>query len=101
MKLVFTSHQQFRKWRHRYEFNVLGADGGAATDYRCVSYRRPTLFMLGDERKGLSDAQRNSCDGFVRIPMAGTVDSLNLAMAGTLLLFEVRNQRHPIKIKRK
>jgi RNA methyltransferase, TrmH family len=97
LRFVRTSHREFRKWKLRYELKVIGADGAAGTDYRAVSLRRSTLLLLGHERSGLSDAQRATCDGFVKIPMDGSVDSLNLAMAGTVLLFEARNQRHPVK----
>lgn len=97
MRLVRTCHQSFRKWRHRYELTVVGATGEGSVDYRGITYRRPTVLMLGDEREGLSEAQRRTCDALVRIPMHGRADSLNVAMAGTILLFEVRNQRHPLR----
>ncbi|MGV3615705.1 MAG: TrmH family RNA methyltransferase [Fimbriimonas sp.] len=97
LRLVRTCHTAFRKWPLRYELTVVGATGEASKDYRAVTYRRPTVFMLGDERAGLSDAQRLTCDATVRIPMHGRADSLNVAMAGTILLFEARNQRHPVR----
>ena len=95
LRYVRTTHQEFRKWKLRYELSVLGASGEASVDYRSVSFRRPIILMLGNERSGLSEGQRATCDGFIKIPICGGVDSLNLAMAGTLLLFEARNQRHP------
>lgn len=97
MRLVRTCHQSFRKWARRYELTVVGATGESSTDYRAITYRRPTVLMLGDERSGLSEAQRATCDATVRIPMHGRGDSLNVAMAGTILLFEARNQRHPLR----
>jgi RNA methyltransferase, TrmH family len=93
LKVIQTSHQSFRKWHGRYEMRVLGADGEATTDYRKVSFRKPTLVMLGEERKGLSEAQRATCDAFVKIPMCHGVDSLNIAMAGTLLVYQAMGQR--------
>jgi RNA methyltransferase, TrmH family len=45
--------------------------------------------MLGEERSGLSDAQRSICQQIVRIPMVEAVGSLNLAVAGSLILYEV------------
>jgi TrmH family RNA methyltransferase len=53
--------------------------------------------MLGGERKGLSEEQRRCCDALVKIPMRGRCDSLNLAVAGSLLLYEVFGQRHPAR----
>jgi TrmH family RNA methyltransferase len=94
--VVFTSHREFRRWTGRDALIAIGADAGQGVDYRRVSYRRPSLFMLGDERSGLSPGQRASCDAFVRIPMAREMDSINVAMAGTILMYEARNQRHPV-----
>ncbi len=50
---------------------------------------RPALLMLGGERKGLTDEQRSMCDRIVRIPMVEGMDSLNVAVAGSLLMYEV------------
>lgn len=94
-RMIRTTHRSFRRWRLRSEVSVVGATPEGAVDYRSLAYRRPVVLMLGDERTGLSDGQRNTCDRFARIPMAGGPDSLNLAMAGTLMLYEVYNQRHP------
>jgi tRNA G18 (ribose-2'-O)-methylase SpoU len=55
--------------------------------------------MLGDERKGLSEGQLATCDALVKIPMVGSPDSLNIAMAASVMLYEVHNQRHPVKRK--
>jgi TrmH family RNA methyltransferase len=45
--------------------------------------------MLGDERAGLTAEQRSICQHIVRIPMAGGMDSLNLSVAGSLLMYQV------------
>jgi TrmH family RNA methyltransferase len=94
-RLVRTTHRAFRRSPGAKGLAVYGGTPDAARDYRGPDYRRPVLLMLGDERTGLSDGQRKTCNEFVRIPMAGAPDSLNLAMAGTLMLYEVHNQRHP------
>lgn len=54
---------------------------------------RPTILVLGEERRGLTPPQRDLCSDFVRIPMIGAADSLNLAVAGSLLLYEVFRAR--------
>ena len=94
-RLVRTTHRAFRRAPGRRGLLVLGGTPEATDDYRQPDYRRAVALMLGDERKGLSEGQRASCDGFVRIPMVGAPDSLNLAMAGTLMLYEALNQRAP------
>jgi 23S rRNA (guanosine2251-2'-O)-methyltransferase len=47
------------------------------------------VLIMGSEDKGLSDLVRKNCDFLVRIPMRGTVDSLNVAAATAVLLFEM------------
>ena len=94
LRIVQTSHREFRNWNRRYDLTTLGACPGASTDVRGVSLRRPVVLMLGNERDGLSEAQRISCDRFVRIPISAGTDSLNVAMAGTALLYEASSQRN-------
>ena len=95
LSFVSATPAEFQDWRRRTRVAVLGATPQAAVDYRAVSYRQPVVLLLGSERKGLSEAQLALCDSRVRIPMSGG-DSLNLAVAGSVLLYEVWNQRHPL-----
>ena len=53
----------------------------------------PTAIVLGSEAHGLSDEAAGSIDAWLSIPMAGRVESLNVAMAGTVLAYEVARQR--------
>ena len=55
--------------------------------------RGPLAVVVGSEGSGLSGAMRRRCDLLVRFPMSGRVGSLNAAVAGALLLFEVVRQR--------
>lgn len=93
-RFVRTTHREFRRWGRLF---AVGATPASSVDYRVISYRRPTLIMLGDERKGLSEGQVRSCDTLVRIPMVGSPDSLNVAIAGAVMLYEAHNQRHPVR----
>ena len=51
------------------------------------------IFVLGAERAGLPDNVRRSCDLLAEIPLAGAAESLNVAMAGTIALYEWSRQR--------
>jgi TrmH family RNA methyltransferase len=54
---------------------------------------RPTVLLFGNETSGLSRFYKESCDALVNIPMCGTVSSLNLACAATVVLHECFRQR--------
>jgi RNA methyltransferase, TrmH family len=87
--LVRTTAEQLLRWVRMTNIQVIGASPDGAEDYRQVSYTRPALLMLGGERKGLTDEQRSMCTRLVRIPMVEGTDSLNVAVAGSLLMYEV------------
>lgn len=87
--IVRTTVDQLRAWVRMNNVQVIGASPDGAEDYRQVRYTRPALLMLGGERKGLTDEQRCICNRIVRIPMVEGTDSLNVAVAGSLLMYEV------------
>ena len=64
-----------------------------STDYAAEDYRPFTAFLIGNEANGLSDALTETADKRIRIPMQGRVESLNAAMAASVLLFEAARQR--------
>jgi TrmH family RNA methyltransferase len=88
-KIVRTTAEQLRSWVGMNNIQVIGASPDGTEDYRQVSYTRPSLLMLGSERKGLTGEQRRMCNRIVRIPMVEGMDSLNVAVAGSLLMYEV------------
>ncbi len=87
-RFVRTSAQRLRQWCDRHGCDVVGVTPDGDEVYHDAAYESPTVLMLGDERKGLSDEQRAVCNRTVRIPMAAGCDSINLGVAGSLLLFE-------------
>jgi TrmH family RNA methyltransferase len=87
--IVRTSIDQLRQWLRMNNVDVIGASPDGPEEYREVSYKRPEVLMLGSERKGLTDEQRGICKRLVRIPMVDGMDSLNVAVAGSLLMYEV------------
>jgi RNA methyltransferase, TrmH family len=95
LRLVRTSAKALSGWKRRNGILVVGASPDGDCDYRQVDYRRPVLLMMGSERVGLRERQANLCDRLVRIPMTGKADSLNLAVATGVMLYEAFGQRHP------
>ena len=66
---------------------------GATISYEGADYKKPCAFMIGNEANGLSDEVAALADCKILIPMAGQVESLNAAMAATVLMFEAARQR--------
>ena len=56
-------------------------------------YSKPTAFMIGNEGNGLSDEIAALSDAYMRIPMMGKTESLNAAVAATVLMYETVRQR--------
>ena len=88
-KLIRTSYSSLNHWIRRHKCSVVGASPDGKVDFHCFKYPRSTLLFLGEERKGLNQNQQDICHHLIRIPMVGKSDSLNLAVAGSLLLYEV------------
>src|SRR5262249_48801084 len=72
---------------------TVGAVVGEAGAPGQVHLRRPRAPVLGSEQRGLRPLVLRACDHRVRIPMAGTVASLNVSVAAGILLYEVARQR--------
>ena len=72
---------------------IVGTDADAPLTYREADLRGPLVLVIGSEGRGLAPAVRRRCDLLVRIPMRGRIESLNAAVAGSVLVFEAAAQR--------
>jgi TrmH family RNA methyltransferase len=84
---------EFETLRRRWPGTVVGTHLAGAVDYRSVTWREPVLLVMGNEQAGLSAEVAGLCEVLVKIPMAGKADSLNLAIATGVMLFEVLRGR--------
>ena len=84
---------RFLAWAATWPGDIVGTQLAAREDFRKVPYRAPTLLLMGSEGPGLSPELAAVCSRRVRIPMAGRLDSLNLAVATALVLYEVRREQ--------
>mgnify|MGYP000046822967 FL=1 len=64
-----------------------------ARDYRDVDWTRPTALVLGQEKRGVSEAMKARADGCVVVPMVGFAQSLNVSVCGGIILSEALRQR--------
>ena len=72
---------------------TIGAAGEAEKSIYAIDQKGPVAWVLGAEGEGPRRLTRETCDELARIPMYGTVESLNVSVASGLCLFEARRQR--------
>jgi 23S rRNA (guanosine2251-2'-O)-methyltransferase len=76
-------------------FWIWGADADSRQVHSDVDLTGPLVLVLGGEGRGLRPRVASACDGLMAIPQAGRIDSLNVAAAAAVLLFEAVRQRSP------
>ena len=72
---------------------IVGTDGNAQKSFTDVDYSMPIALVIGNEGKGIRRLVKEKCDFLVKIPMAGSFDSLNASVAGALIMYEVFRKR--------
>lgn len=92
-RLVRASYDAFLTWKQQRGYIVIGTSGAASSDYTKAPYRFPLVLLMGSERQGLAPTLQDACDLLVSIPMVGQSDSLNLAVATGVMLYELFNRR--------
>ena len=88
--LVRLERAAFLGWAARWPGDVAGTHVQAREDFRHAAYRDPVLLVMGSEGPGLGAELTAACTRLVQIPMAGRLDSLNLAVATALTLYQLR-----------
>lgn len=76
-----------------HSLRIVGADAEGKTVIHAATLSGPLALVLGAEGSGLRRLTRDRCDELVRIPLAGTVSSLNVSVATGICLFEAVRQR--------
>ena len=90
--LVRSDFAAFKNWLKVHNCPCIGTSPDAEVDYIDLTFPSPVVLLMGSERVGLSAEQKSICDALVRIPMAGHVKSLNVAVSAGILLYEALNQ---------
>ena len=89
MPLVRLEQKPFFDLLREWPGESVGTQMKAKESYR-RSYKSPTLLVMGSEGKGLSEEALAACSILVAIPMQGGAESLNVAIATVLMLFEAQ-----------
>jgi 23S rRNA (guanosine2251-2'-O)-methyltransferase len=77
----------------------IGLDERGEMDYDQFDYTASCVLVLGREGAGLHDLVKKTCDQLLRIPMAGRVSSLNVSVAGAVVLYEAARQRRSARAR--
>ena len=87
--LAHMSEAEFLTLATAWPGRIVGTALPASVDYREADYSGPLILLMGNEQAGLTGSLMASCTQLVRMPMLGRSDSLNLAVASGLALYEV------------
>lgn len=88
--LAKMSKEEFKTFAGSWPGTVAATHLQGSVDYRTPDYTEPVLLVMGNEQKGLEDDMAAVCSTLIRIPQMGQADSLNLAVATGVALYEIR-----------
>lgn len=91
--LANATAEQLLALRESHGLQIVAAAGEGEIDYTDYDWQQPTLLLLGNEGRGVDAALMQQCDARLRIPLLNGVESLNVAAAGAVMLFEAARQR--------
>lgn len=84
--------QEVLEWAKENNLTTICADINSDKNYTEVDWKKPRLLIFGSEAHGLSQTERKKIEESIFIPMEKTVESLNLAVACGVILFEAKRQ---------
>lgn len=93
LPVLSADSEALAEWLRANRIQSFATTPDTETPHWSVDYTGPTALLLGSESDGLSDFWLKTADARIRIPMAGRADSLNVAAAAAVCLFEARRQR--------
>jgi RNA methyltransferase, TrmH family len=92
--VIESTGEETISWLRKHQISIVAATPSAQQEFTKVDLTRPIAIAVGTEQLGLSERWMQQADIQVKIPMLGVADSLNVAMATTLLLYEALRQRN-------
>lgn len=93
VRLARADFQTFNAWRQSAGLNMVAASVNGDVSHVGIDFVQPSLILMGNEQAGLSPEIEATCDTLCLIPMRGGADSLNLAQATSIMLYEGWRQR--------
>lgn len=96
--IVSCDYAAFLDWKRETGYWLIGTSDQAKSDYLDVEIPESVIIMMGSEREGLDENQLNDCDEVARIPMMRSSDSLNLAVAAGVMLYQAHNVQRGFRL---
>ena len=93
VRLAKADFSAFNSWRQAAGLGMVAASVNGQTRHDSVDFIQPSLILMGNEQAGLPADVEAACDTLCLIPMRGGADSLNLAQATAIMLYEGWRQR--------
>ena len=93
VRIIACSEAEFLKFAAGWPGHVIGTALPAAVDYRTADYAGSLIMLMGNEQAGLTPDLMKACTQLIKIPMLGRSDSLNLAVATGVALYEALAKR--------
>ena len=93
VRLARADFETFNSWRQQAGLSMVAASVNGDTNHTGVNFVQPSVILMGNEQSGLPDSVEAQCDTLCLIPMRGGADSLNLAQATAIMLYEGWRQR--------
>ncbi len=98
-KIVKAEKPVFIAWAKNNKLRITGTSDRAEVDYKDVTFSSESILLMGSERQGIPEDIKALCSVLVSIPMMGISDSLNLAVATSVMMYERFNQQRKGKTK--
>lgn len=95
-KIAMATWAEFHGWARTGDAQLVATHLEGAVDYRAADYQSPCFIVIGNEAQGLPNDYTAQCDVRVKIPMLGQADSLNAAVAGAVIAYQVLDKMRPI-----
>ena len=93
MPIAVAKFAEFNAWRIEAGARMVAASMRGAKAHDKSDYGQKSIVLMGNEQAGLPQEVEGECDELVRIPMMGAADSLNLASAASVMIYEVWRSR--------
>ena len=93
LPVVFATEREMLPLLRANHIQILAATVDSGTEAAEINLRAPIALLIGNEGGGLSESLLSAADAHITIPCPGPVESLNAAVAGSVLLYEAARQR--------